>query len=40
MVDQRGSAERRLVELGIELPGPPTPFGSYVETLQTGNLRS
>lgn len=25
-------------ELGIQLPAPPTPFGSYVETLQTGNL--
>jgi enamine deaminase RidA (YjgF/YER057c/UK114 family) len=35
---QPGGAERRLVELGIELPAPPTPFGSYVETLQTGNL--
>ncbi|SPE28728.1 Endoribonuclease L-PSP [Candidatus Sulfotelmatomonas gaucii] len=35
---QAGSAERRLQELGIQLPAPPTPFGSYVETLQTGNL--
>jgi len=32
------SAERRLQELGIELPAAPTPFGSYVETVQTGNL--
>jgi enamine deaminase RidA (YjgF/YER057c/UK114 family) len=32
------SAERRLKELGIELPAAPTPFGTYVETLQTGNL--
>lgn len=32
------SAERRLQELGIQLPAPPTPFGTYVETLQTGNL--
>jgi enamine deaminase RidA (YjgF/YER057c/UK114 family) len=31
-------AERRLQALGIQLPGPPTPFGSYVETLQSGNL--
>ena len=31
-------AEQRLAELGINLPAPPTPFGSYVETLQTGNL--
>lgn len=32
------SSERRLLELGIQLPEPPSPFGSYVETLQTGNL--
>jgi enamine deaminase RidA (YjgF/YER057c/UK114 family) len=32
------SAERRLQELGIQLPAAPTPFGSYVETVQTGNL--
>jgi enamine deaminase RidA (YjgF/YER057c/UK114 family) len=32
------SAERRLQELGIELPAAPSPFGSYVETVQTGNL--
>jgi enamine deaminase RidA (YjgF/YER057c/UK114 family) len=25
-------------ELGIHLPAAPTPFGSYVEALQTGNL--
>ncbi|MGC2300519.1 MAG: RidA family protein [Acidobacteriaceae bacterium] len=25
-------------ELGIQLPSAPTPFGTYVETLQTGNL--
>jgi enamine deaminase RidA (YjgF/YER057c/UK114 family) len=31
-------AERRLQELGIELPAAPTPFGSYVEAVQTGNL--
>src|ERR1700692_1784853 len=35
---QLGSAERRLQDLGIQLPGVPTPFGSYVETVQTGNL--
>ena len=35
---QPGSAERRLQELGIQLPVAPTPFGSYVEALQTGNL--
>jgi len=28
----------RLQELGIQLPAPPTPLGSYVETVQTGNL--
>ena len=33
-----GSAERQLHELGIQLPAAPTPFGSYVEALQTGNL--
>jgi len=32
------SAEQRLQELGIELPAVPSPFGSYVETVQTGNL--
>ena len=32
------SAERRLKELGINLPAPPEPFGSYVEAVQTGNL--
>jgi enamine deaminase RidA (YjgF/YER057c/UK114 family) len=32
------SPERRLQELGIQLPAAPTPFGSYVEALQTGNL--
>jgi enamine deaminase RidA (YjgF/YER057c/UK114 family) len=42
MVSGRGSqpasAERRLQELGIELTPPPTPFGAYVEAVQTGNL--
>jgi enamine deaminase RidA (YjgF/YER057c/UK114 family) len=32
------SAEQRLKELGITLPVPPEPFGSYVEAAQTGNL--
>jgi enamine deaminase RidA (YjgF/YER057c/UK114 family) len=31
-------AEQRLRELGIDLPAAPTPFGTYVEALQTGNL--
>jgi enamine deaminase RidA (YjgF/YER057c/UK114 family) len=35
---QPGDAERRLGELAIQLPDPPSPFGSYVETLQAGNL--
>jgi enamine deaminase RidA (YjgF/YER057c/UK114 family) len=35
---QQGSAEGRLQELGIQLPAAPTPFGSYVETVQTDNL--
>jgi enamine deaminase RidA (YjgF/YER057c/UK114 family) len=42
MVNTKGSqpagAEQRLQELGIQLPAAPTPFGTYVETLQTGNL--
>jgi len=32
------SAEERLAELGIELPDPPEPVGSYVEAVQSGNL--
>ncbi len=35
---QLGGADRRLQNLGIQLPAAPTPFGSYVETVQTGNL--
>jgi enamine deaminase RidA (YjgF/YER057c/UK114 family) len=35
---RRTGAEERLKELGIELPAPPEPFGSYVEAVQTGNL--
>jgi len=31
-------AEQRLKELGIKLPPPPEPFGTYVEAVQTGNL--
>src|SRR5437016_10803233 len=33
-----GSAEQQLKELGIKLPSPPEPFGTYVEAVQTGNL--
>ncbi len=32
------NAEQRLVELGINLPAPPEPFGTYAEAVQTGNL--
>jgi enamine deaminase RidA (YjgF/YER057c/UK114 family) len=32
------SAEQRLKELGITLPAPPEPFGTYAEAVQTGNL--
>jgi len=33
-----GSAEARLREYGISLLDGPTPLGSYVEAVQTGNL--
>ena len=32
------SAEQRLKELGIKLPPPPEPFGTYMEAVRTGNL--
>ncbi len=32
------SAEQRLKELGIKLPAPPEPFGTYAEAVRTGNL--
>jgi len=42
MVSNHGSnfrsAEQRLIELGITLPTPPEPFGTYAEAVQTGNL--
>src|SRR5262245_3479075 len=42
MVTRKGarpvSAEQRLKDLGIKLPAPPEPFGTYVEAVQTGNL--
>lgn len=34
----RSCADQRLRELGIQLPAAPAPLGSYVETVQTGNL--
>src|SRR3989442_2601895 len=42
MVSRQGawpaSAEQRLKELGIKLPAPAEPFGTYVEAVQTGTL--
>jgi len=32
------TAEQRLKELGITLPAPPEPFGTYAEAVQTSNL--
>jgi enamine deaminase RidA (YjgF/YER057c/UK114 family) len=30
--------EEKIKELGIELPTPPTPAGSYIPVVKTGNL--
>jgi enamine deaminase RidA (YjgF/YER057c/UK114 family) len=38
MVTPQASAEQRLKNLGIDLPTPPQPFGTYAEAVQTGNL--
>ena len=35
---KHNSPSSRLGELGIVLPAPPTPLGTYVETSETGNL--
>jgi enamine deaminase RidA (YjgF/YER057c/UK114 family) len=35
---QPGSAGRRLQDLDIKLSAAPSPFGSYVEAVQTGSL--
>ncbi len=35
---QPSTAEERLKQLGIELPAPSEPFGTYAEAVQTGNL--
>ena len=35
---RRIDAESQLRNLGIQLPAAPTPFGTYVEAVQTGNL--
>ena len=38
MRTQPAGAEQRLQELRIELPPVPTPFGAYVEAVQSGTL--
>ena len=38
MTTHATTAEDRLATLGIKLPAPPEPFGTYVEAVQTGNL--
>src|SRR5712671_2436825 len=38
MTTNATTAEGRLAELGIRLPAPPEPFGTYAEAVQTGNL--
>ena len=38
MVTPQASAEQRLKNLGIDLPTPPQPFGTYAEAVQTGNF--
>jgi enamine deaminase RidA (YjgF/YER057c/UK114 family) len=35
---QPGNVDSRLADLGITLPPAPTPFGSYREAVQAGNL--
>ena len=37
-ISRPASAEKRLQQLGIALPAPPQPFGTYAEAVQTGNL--
>jgi enamine deaminase RidA (YjgF/YER057c/UK114 family) len=34
----RGRVERRLAELGLELPQPPVPVGNYLPAARVGNL--
>src|SRR6185369_6696003 len=38
MTTNTTTAEDRLAQLGIKLPAPPEPFGTYAEAVQTGNL--
>ena len=37
-IEKTPDPEQRLHDLGIHLPQPPKPLGSYIETLQTGRL--
>ena len=37
-ITTNASAERRLKDLGVKLPRPPTPLGAYVEAVQAGSL--
>ena len=32
------TAEQRIRQLGIKLPAPPEPFGTYAEAVQAGSL--
>jgi len=34
----RRTAEQNLLELGVSLPEPPEPFGTYAEAVQSGEL--
>ena len=36
--NMQADPERRLIELGLELPPLVSPLGAYVEAVQTGNL--
>ena len=38
MTTDSTTAEDRLAKLGIKLPSPSEPFGTYAEAVQTGNL--
>jgi enamine deaminase RidA (YjgF/YER057c/UK114 family) len=38
MITNSTTAEDRLAKLGLHLPDAPTPFGTYVPAVQTGNL--
>jgi enamine deaminase RidA (YjgF/YER057c/UK114 family) len=37
-VGQQDRPESRIKSLGIQLPAAPTPLGSYIEAVHTGNL--